>query len=172
MQPLYLLTAVDVRRAEETGSSRATTISKLAFPGLKFAGAEHNPGGGVLAVNFAQPRLEALEPKFEAKGIDTDIFRGFGQSSRWTFAGSYREKKAGGGALVAGRGIIEGAVSAWEPDESDPAEFQGCNHSFTEVTHFEFHLADKELFYVDFWERVLRVNGVDLFAEERRALGA
>lgn len=172
MQPLYLLTAVDVRRAEEAGSSRATTISKLAFPSIQFAGAEHNPGGGVLAVNFAQPRLQAMEPKFEAKGIDKDIFRGLGQSGRWTFAGAYREKKPGGGGTVAGRGIIEGAVTMWEPDESDPAAFQGCNHSFTEVTHFEFHLADVELFYVDFWERVCRVNGVDLFADERRALGA
>lgn len=172
MQPLYMLTAVDVRRADETGNTRATTISKLAFPSIQFAGSEHSPGGGVMSVNFAQHRINALEPRFEAKGIDLDIFRGMGQTARWTFAGAYREKKPGGGGLVPGRGIIEGAVTMWEPDESDPAEFQGCNHSFTEVTHFEFHIDDRELFYVDFWERVVRVDGVDLFADVRRALGA
>lgn len=171
MQPLYQLTAVDVRRAAETGTSRANTIAKLALPGLTFAGAEHTPGGGVLAVKFAQPRLEAIEPKFEAKGLDLDVFRGLGKPDRWIFAGAYREKKPGGGGVVGARAIIEGAISVWEPDESDPAEFQGCNHTFTEVTHYEFVLDGIELFYVDFFENVLRVNGEDMFAEERRALG-
>lgn len=171
MQPLYQLTAVDVRRALETGTSRATTIAKLAMPGLKFVGSEHSPGGGVLAVNFAQPRLEAIEPKFEVKGLDLDVFRGLGKPDRWIFAGAYREKKPGGGGVVGARAVIEGAISSWEPDESDPAEFQGCNHTFTEVTHYEFVLDGRELFYIDFFENVLRVNGVDMFADERRALG-
>ncbi|GHA13286.1 hypothetical protein GCM10007989_04840 [Devosia pacifica] len=172
MQPLYLLTAVDLRRATETGSSRAATISSLTLPSIQFANAEHNPGGGVGAVNFAIPRIQAPEPKFSAKGIDRDIFRGMGQAERWTFAGAYREKRSGGSVSIGGRGIIEGAITMWEPDESDPAEFQGCNHSFTEVTHYELTLGDEELFYWDFWERVVRVAGVDLFADERRALGA
>lgn len=172
MQPLYQLTAVDVRRAEEAGTSRATMISKLALPGLTFAGAEHSPGGGVMAVKFAQPRLEVLEPKFEVKGLDLDVFRGLGVRDRWVFAAAYREKRPGGGSTVGARAVIEGAISVWEPDESDPAEFQGCNHTFTEVTHYELTLGGQELFYVDFFERVLRVNGVDMFEEERRALGA
>ncbi|WEK04572.1 MAG: phage major tail tube protein [Candidatus Devosia phytovorans] len=171
MQPLYQLTAVDVRRALETGTSRATNITKLAMPGLKFAGAEHNPGGGVLAVNFAQPRLEALEPKFETKGLDLDVFRGLGTSGKWIFAGAYREKRPGGGKTVGARAVIEGAITSWEPDESDPAELQGCNHLFTEVTHYELVLDGRELFYIDFHENVLRVDGVDLFEADRRALG-
>lgn len=172
MQPLYLLTAVDVRRAEVAGTSRATMISKLALPGLTFVTSEHSPGGGVMAVNFVQPRLEAVEPKFESKGLDLDVWRGMGARDRWVFAAAYREKRPGGGATVGARAIIEGAISVWEPDESDPAEFQGCNHTFSEVTHYELTLGDKELFYVDTFERVLRVNGVDMFEEERRALGA
>lgn len=171
MQPLYQLSAVDVRRAQEAGTSRATTIAKLAMPGLSFVGSEHSPGGGVMAVKFTQPRLEALEPKFEAKGIDLDVFRGMGQTDRWVFAGAYREKKPGGGGVVPARAIIEGAISAWEPDESDPAEMQGCNHTFAEVTHYEFILNGVELFYVDFFENVIRMNGVDLFADDRKALG-
>lgn len=171
MQPLYQLTAVDVRRAEEAGTSRATVINKLTLPGLTFAGSEHTPGGGVVTVKFAQPRLEAIEPKFEVKGLDLDVFRGLGQPGRWIFAGAYREKKSGGGGVVGARAIIEGAISIWEPDESDPAEFQGCNHTFSEVTHYEFSLDGQELFYIDFFENVLRVNGVDMFAAERRALG-
>lgn len=171
MLPIYQLAAVDVRRAMETGKTRATAISKLTMPGLTFMGAEHTPGGGVMAVKFNQPRIEALEPKFESKGLDPDVFRGLGITDRWVFAGSYREIKPGGGGKVSARAVIEGAISVWEPDESDPAEMQGCNHTFTEVTHYELTLGDKELFYVDFFENILRINGVDLFEEDRRALG-
>lgn len=172
MTSLYLLTAVDVRRAEVAGSSRATIINKLTMPSLEFATAEHNPGGGIMAADFVLPRLNKVEPKFDAKGIDTDIFNGLGLSTKWTFAGAYREKKPGGGAAVPARAIIEGAIATWEPDESDPAEFQGCTHTFKEVTHYEFLLNGVELFYVDFFERVFRRDGVDLFEADRRALGA
>lgn len=70
------------------------------------------------------------------------------------------------------RAIIEGAVSTWEPDESSPGDFQGCTHTFSSVTHYEFTLDGEELFYVDFHERIFRRNGVDLFEDVRKALGA
>ncbi|MBO9125450.1 MULTISPECIES: phage major tail tube protein [unclassified Rhizobium] len=170
--PLYLLSAVDVRRVSAPDTVRGITIASLTLPGITFATGEHNPGGGVMAVNFSLPRIEAPEPAFSAKGIDTNIFTGLGETDRWVFAGSYLRRGPGGGAAVPGRAIIEGVINAWEPDESDPAEFQGCTHTFAEVTHYEFHLDGVELFYIDFWERVLRVGGVDRFASHRSALGA
>jgi len=170
MQTIYMLTAVDVRRAEKEGTSRATSISKLTIPPIKFATAGHNPGGGVMATDFTLPRIEALEPKFMVKGIDTDVFGGFGTRDRWVFAGAYKDKRTG--ADIPARAVIEGAISQWEPDESDPADFQGCNHALTEVTHFELSLDGRELFYIDFWERILRRDGVDLFQGVRGALGA
>lgn len=168
--PLYLLTAVDVRRAEQAGTSRVNTIAKLTIPAIRFVTANHNPGGGVMGVDYALPRIQPPEPAFSAKGIDADIFGGFGLRERWVFAGSYRDKRTN--AAVPARAIIEGAIVEWEPDESDPSEFQGCNHIFKEVTHYEFTLNGKELFYVDSDERVLRRNGEDLFAADRAALGA
>lgn len=170
MQPLYLLTAVDVRRATQAGSSRATIIEKLTLPAIKFVTAEHNPGGGVMAVNYALPRIEAVEPAFAVKGFDTDIFNGFGLIDTWVFAGAVRDKKTNKG--LPARAIIEGAITEWEPDEASPTEFLGCNHSIKEVTHYEFWLNGKELWYVDAEERIIRRNGIDLFAEERQALGA
>lgn len=170
MDTIYMLTAVDVRRAETPGTSRVNSISKLTIPPVKFATAGHNPGGGVMAMDFTLPRIEALEPKFMVKGLDTDVFGGFGTRDRWVFAGAYTDKRTG--LPVRGRAIIEGAVTQWEPDESDPADFQGCNHALTEVSHFELTIDGKELFYVDFWERILRRNGVDLFEGVRGALGA
>ncbi|MFN4098142.1 MAG: phage major tail tube protein [Pararhodobacter sp.] len=170
MQPLYMLTAVDVRRANEPDSSRAITISKMTIPAVKFMTASHNPGGGVMGVEFALPRAEPIEPAMEIKGFDTDIFRGLGLVDRWTFAGAVRDKKTG--LAIPARAIIEGAIVEWEPDEASPEEFVGCTHAIKEVTHYEFLLNGQELFYVDFWERVMRRNGEDLFAADRRALGA
>lgn len=170
MQPLYTLVAVDVRRAEQAGSSRATTISKLTIPPIKFATANHNPGGGVMSVDFALPRIEAPEPAMELKGFDGDIFRGLGDVDRWVFAAAVKEKKSG--LVVPARAIIEGAITEWTPDEASPEDFLGCTHAFKEVTHYEFHLNGEELWYIDFWERVLRTGGTDLFADVRRALGA
>lgn len=170
MQDIYMLTAVDVRRAEQNDTSRALIIEKLTLPAIKFAEAEHNPGGGVGQVGFILPRIEKVEPAFMVRGIDTDAFNGMGVSSRWTFAGAYRNKKTG--AVVPGRGIIEGAIRTWEPDESSPTDFQGCNYAFAEVTHYEFLLNGEEKWYWDFWEREIRRDGIDYFADERAALGA
>lgn len=169
-QELLMLTAVDVRRATQPDTSRAVTIDKLTIPPIKFIKSGHNPGGGVMEVDFTQPRIEKLEPAFSVKGVDREIFTGMGLTDKWTFAGAYRDKKTG--RSIPGRAIIEGALSEWEPDESDPTEFQGCNHMLCEVTHFEFSIDDTELWYIDSWERIIRRNGVDLFADDRRALGA
>lgn len=164
-----LLTAVDVRRAEKAGTSRPNIVSKVVIPPIKFVKVDSNPGGGVMGVRHVLPRIEPLEPAFTSIGLDEDIFDGMGELDKWVLAGSYSHARRG---VLAARCIIEGVISDWEPDESDPAEFQGCNHVFSGILHFEFHLAGKELLYIDFEERILRRNGVDLWAKYRQALGA
>lgn len=169
MQNILVLTAIDVRRASETGSGRPNLVTKLTIPPIKFATANHNPGGGVISKDYVLPRVQTIEPAFSVKGIDTDIFRGFGTVDRWVFAGAYRDTKTG--AMLPARAIIEGAIAEWEPDETSPEEFQGCNHMFKEVGHFELRLNGKELWYIDDDERALRRNGDDLFKDVRQALG-
>jgi hypothetical protein len=100
---IYLLTAVDVRRASTPGTSRANIIASLTMPGLVFATAEHNPGGGAMAVNFALPRIEAPEPAFAVKGIDTEAFIGMGEVDTWTFAGAYKMRGPGQARVVPAR---------------------------------------------------------------------
>lgn len=169
-KPLLILTAVDVRRATEAGTSRANTISTLTIPPIKRVVSEHNPGGGIMAVDFTQPRIEKLEPAFSVKGLDDDVMRGMGGKDTWTFASVYKDTQKG--VSLAARGIIEGVITSWEPEESDPAEFKGCNYAFAEVTHFEFLLDNVEWCYFDFWEREARFMGRSLFEDTRRALGA
>eukprot|EP00903_Cladosiphon_okamuranus_P001615 g1613.t1 len=173
--PVFKLAKYEIRRWRPAvegleGSTRANAISKLVLPPFKLKNASHTPGGGVGTINAVLPRIEEVEPKFEIKGLDTDIFDGFGIREKWVFAGSYRDLRTN--KAVPGRAVIEGAISQWESDESDPDAYQGCTHILTEVIHYEFVLDGQELFYWDFFERELRRNGEDLFAQDRAALGA
>lgn len=171
-KPLLLLQAVDLRRADETSPDSKIIIKSLAFPSITFVSTEHNPGGGIGAAGFLQPRIEMLEPKFDAGGVDTDIFRGMGTRQKWVFAAAYRDTTTN--KSLPGRGVIEAAVSGWEPDASDPTEFQGCSHSFAECVHFEFAIDGRGHFYYDFFERELTtLDGAKLwdFGGLRAALG-
>jgi phage tail tube protein FII len=172
-QPLYVMEAVDVRRADQPDSSRAITVNRLVLPPIRRKTSGYAPGGGVGEVNFTFPQIDPVEPTFELKGLDPDIMRhlGFaaGQYDKWVFAGSVRKKQ--GGAAIPSRAIIQGVVAAWEPDEFSTGEFFGCNHVLQEVTHYEFHLDGEELWYWDFYEREGRSGGVSWFSDTRTALG-
>ena len=173
MQPLYILEAVDVRRADQAQSSRALTISKMAIPAIKRVKAEHKPGGGVGNVQFTFPMIEAVEPKFELKGFDPDIIGNFGfaagTADKWTFAGAVRDKRSG--RAIPARAVIQGIISEWEPTEFSPGEVAGVNHVINEVTHYEFWLDSTELWYWDFWERAGRSGGTSWFSDVVTALG-
>lgn len=172
-QPLYVLEAVDVRRADEPDSSRAITLNKLAIPEIKRKTGAYAPGGGVGEVNWTFPQVDPIEPKFELKGFDPDILRkmGFaaGSYDKWVFAGAVRNKQGGG--LMPARAIIQGVIATWSPDEFSVGEMFGCNHELQEVTHYEFHLDGEELWYWDFYEREGRSGGVSWFGDIRTALG-
>lgn len=170
MQPLYVLSAVDLRRATEAGSSRLTTVQKLAFPSPKLVTVSHSAGGGVGAVNYALPRTEAPEPKAQIGGPDADLFRGFGEVAAWTFAASYIDQATG--LAVPARGVFRGAISTFEPEETDPESMQTCNYMWANVTEFGFTLGETELFYINHQTAELRFHGNDLMARHRRALGA
>lgn len=170
LTPLYMLNAVDLRRATKAGSSRKTIISKLVVPSIKFKTASHAPGGSVMDVNFNQPRIDAPEPRFSVKGVDTDAFDGMGEIDEWVMAGAYTDKT--NGRVVPSRVLLTGAISSFEPDESDPTEFQGCAYGFTEVTRIEMTLDNKQLFMADLFAGELIINGKDHFAAISNALGA
>ncbi|MGD9740881.1 MAG: phage major tail tube protein [Bauldia sp.] len=172
-QPLYVLEAVDVRRADETDQSRRLTITKIALPEVKRKTTNFAPGGGIGELAIAMPQIDPIMPKFELKGYDTDIISrmGFatGQHDKWLFAGALRDKQTG--KAIPARAVIQGIVSTWTPDESELGGLAGCNYEINEVTHYEFSIDGTELFYFDWMEGVGRSGGVDWFQDVRTALG-
>ncbi|MBO9424699.1 phage major tail tube protein [Labrenzia sp. R4_1] len=169
MQPIYMLQGVDLRLSNAESGSRATTISKLTIPPVEFVTASHSPGGGVTSVDYALPRTKPFEPAAKVNGLDVELIGKLGVKEVWTFAKAFRDKT--NGQDVAYRGTIEGVLTQWEPDESDPEEFQGCNHVFKEVTHFDISFNGKELIYIDADELEIRLNGISRTVGYRGALG-
>ena len=166
-QPLFINDKIDLRRKDDPDKSRVNILTKLYMPGIKYTTASHNPGGGVGAVEFVKPRIEAPEPKAELKGLDTDLMGLLGQPIAWTFASSFR--KLPENKWVSCRGEIHGALTEWEPDEMSAEDLMGCNLVWKEVTRLEVTLDGKELLYWDWWEGELRPDPNASLS--RRALG-
>lgn len=168
----YILEACDVRRADRPDTSRAKIIETMALPGLTRKTTDFTPGGGVGTINYAWPQLDAIEPKFGTGGLDLDVLKNYGFADgtrdKWVFAGSIRVPRKG---YVALRAIIEGVVSAWEPDEFSVGNLMKCNHTIQEVSHYEILLDGEEIVYYDYDENDARSGGVSWFSATRRALG-
>ncbi|KZL02259.1 MULTISPECIES: phage major tail tube protein [unclassified Pseudovibrio] len=166
-RPMLINGDIDLRLVSEPDESRANILSKLVLPAFKYTTVNHNPGGGIGAVDFGKPRTEAFEPKAEHKGLDNKLLEKLGKHEEWVFAGNYRQMP--GNLWLPVRGFIYATLMEWEPDEMGADDLPGCNLAFKEVTHVELILDGKELFYWDFWEREMRPDPTD--GERKRALG-
>lgn len=174
-QAPYVLTGVDVRRVADPESSRIRIINSLTAPALKNKTIGHTHGGGIGAVEYVIPAMEAFAPTFETLGPDLDSLAAVGlitgSTDLWVFAGAYL--KRGAAKPIASRIIIGGTVA--EVDEGSHGaggvDKQVTKHAIHSVTHYERHIEGKEWIYWDFDEMIFRVNGSDVFADQRAALG-
>lgn len=167
--PYYVLAAVDMRRSKDPDDSRRFIINKLVIPTIKFKTISQSAGGAVMDVNHSIPNLEAPEPRFMVNGVDESMADQMGIIDEWTGAAAYINKNTG--EAVPARCKIRGSITSWEPDEHTPGEFNGCNHSFTDVTRLELTIGDKRLFLVDQHTAELWTGETDHMAAINSALG-
>lgn len=173
-QDILIIEEVDVRRYDDPEDTRVFTLTKMALSPIKRKRSEHTPGGGIGTVDFALPMADAMEPTFSTKGLDLDVLRKFGFTSgtndKWTYAATVRNKKTN--ALIPLRATIQGIVCEWSPGEHTPGELLDCDHSLMEVKYYQLVVDNVEIFCWDFYGRIWRNGGTDIFAEYRAALGA
>ncbi len=173
-QQPYILTGVDVRRVS-TGESRVKIINSFSAPAIKQKTIAHTHGGGVGAVNYVLPSLEAFTPSFDTFGPDLDSLAAVGLlpgvNDQWVFAGAYQVR--GATRPIASRIILTATVSEIDDGQHSAAggDKQGVKHALHNVTHYERHIDGTEWIYWDIDEMVFRVNGTDRFADQRGALG-
>ncbi len=167
-QNFLVLDRVDVRRSGVAGSGRPNIVAKFVIPPIRMKNVTRTAGGGVADIDYVQYRLQAIEPAATIHGFDSDLLPGV--KDRYTLAASLRIRKTG--LLVPLRCEIEGIIAEWAPDEGDPAQFNGCNSTWKEVTHFELTIDGQEWWYVDEDEGEIRRMGKSLTEASRRALGS
>lgn len=174
-QTPYVLTGVDVRRAADPESSRFKIIDSFKAPAIKHKTIDHTQGGGIGSVKYVLPVLEAFEPSFETFGPDLDALSSVGlvagQTDTWVFSGAYLVR--GKAKPVANRIIVTGTVAEIDEGTHSGAgsDKQKTSHAIHGVTHYERHIEGVEKIYWDVDEPAFRVNGVDVFADYRAALG-
>ncbi|WP_137136610.1 phage major tail tube protein [Rhizobium sp. FKY42] len=161
-----IMTMVDFRPSTAAEDSRSTILQKVVLGALKYKTVPHSSGGGVLDVEFFFPKLEAIQLGIMVNGFDKDLMPGLQGS--WTFAAAMRNNK---GKRVSVRMDVEGVITEWTPDDAAPGDFKGCNSSIKQIEHLELHVDGEEWFYADNREGIIRVNGVDITAEDRAAIG-
>lgn len=175
MQPLYIMEAADVRRADVADNSRVLTLTRVVFGELKRKSVNLNPGGGIGEVSFLTNSLEPIECAFDTRGIDEDALAGFGFDGtfdKWTLAGSMKNMDTG--VSVPSRAIIRGIIQSVKHDDFTGAgggAMFGCAYTLAQVLHYELWLNNKELWYFDWFQRIGRANGNDWFQGTRNALG-
>lgn len=173
MQTLYQFEAMDVRRADVPGGSRALTVNKVSLPALKRLQADHSPGGGAGKLRVTFPQIEQVEPSFEVKGMDREALRLFGlplhEQDKWVFAGAMRDKTTS--RVLPVRANIQGVMTEIDPDDFGLGDHIGMKLAIKEVVHYELVIDGIEEFYFDFFEIEVRVGGVSVMSPVRNALG-
>lgn len=167
-QNFLVLDRIDIRRSGVAGSGRSNIAAKFVIAPIKLKTVTRTAGGSVTDVEYVQYRTEAIQPAATIHGFDDDLLPGI--KDRYTLAGSLRVRKTN--TFVPLRCEIEGIIAEWAPDEADPAQFNGCNSIWKEVTHFELTIDGQEWWYVDEDEGEIRRMGKSLTEASRRALGS
>jgi hypothetical protein len=148
------------------------TLEEVALPTLQEMYQDHHPGGSRVAIEVAVG-IEKLTASFKTKGIDPDLYAQFGGNSRrentYTAYGVLRDKRTGNLSQL--KAILRGRLGQIEPDAMKRGELSGHGYAINEVMHYELHIGGAEVMYWDFFTQVLRQNGTDQTAEERRLLG-
>lgn len=172
-QPILIMEEVDVRRTSDPEDGRPLTITKFGLPKPVRKRADHTPGGGVGTKQYLLPMLDAFEPTFSVKGIDTDTLDKFGFTAgthdTWTFAATIRNKA--NNKLLPFRCYIRGIIADWSPNDHTPGELIDCDHTIAEVGMVRYELDGVMKFHWDFDARIFNPGTGDIMAEYRTALG-
>lgn len=152
-------------------ASKHLTIMELQLPTLQEMYQDHHPGGSRVAVEVGLG-IEKLTATFKLTGMDPVMYSQFGVNSQqknvFTAYGLLRDKRTG--AAEQAKAILRGRLGSIEQDAFQRGELIGHTYAINEVMHYELFIGGAEKVYWDFFTQVLRQDGLDQSAEERRIL--
>lgn len=172
MSTIYLMTDANLFVGDHNpDKSKHLTLTELKLPDLQENFADHSPGGGRVATEFAVG-VAKLEPTFNLAGFDPDLLSEFGLSTRYrnmfTAYGVITDQRTG--KEIEAKAIIEARLGRVAPDAFTKGEVQGHEYAMNSVVHYELWFDGREKIAWDFFTNLWRVDGVDQNAVANRIL--
>ncbi len=169
---VYMMEAVNLFAGDHNPeSSKHLTITELKLPDLQEMFADHHPGGGLVATEFAVG-VEKLEPTFNLAGFDPELLTEFGLNTRYrnrfTAYGVIRDQRTG--KALEAKAIIEARLGRVAPDAFQRGEMQSHEYAMNSVVHYELWFDGSPKIEWDFFTSLWRVDGVDQNADVNRIL--
>lgn len=154
-------------------NSQALTLKSVKIPGLEEATKNHNPGGGVLAIDIGMKKINAPMFTFKLAGMQPDVMPRFMTSRRqnYTLRGNLfdlatQEDKP----CIA---VINGKMTKVETSEFQKDDGVDTDYEIREIVKYILTIDNAEKYYLDFFLGAagVRVDGVPLFGAAARNLG-
>ena len=149
------------------GTSLAGRVTKGVVPNLTLATEEHSAGGMAGTVDVFTGALEKLEAELEMAGLSPDFMAGLGRTDfPLTLRGSISDGTAPNSAIYQMRGLFRSL---------ETGDFERGNKGMQKIgvtlTYLKVTIAGRELAEADVLGSRLIIDGRDLMADHRAALG-
>ena len=153
-------------------NSKHLTLQEVKLPALEETFQEHNPGGGVSAIEIAVG-MEKLECSFKLVGHDPNIFKYFGLARNgdtlFTFRSHLVDKITGDDMAM--RATVKGRLAKIDPDTYKAGDLQTHDYEIKGILQYALYYGTKEAVFLDWASNTLRADGVDQYARRNAALG-
>lgn len=169
---LYVMEAANLYCGDhDPTNSKHLTIEDWTLPDLQAIYIDHMPGGSFVGVEF-EVGVQKIVSNFRLKGFDPDTMKLFGIGTQlknvFTGYGMIRDKRTG--RAFEAKAIFEARLGKVTADTFKRGDSLGHAYSLNEVTHYELHFDNDELFFWDFFTNTFRVGSVDQNADLNRIL--
>lgn len=169
----------------QPGAATYLTLRQMKLPNMEENYVEHNPGGGIAAIEIFT-HINRLESTFTLAGWQPRIMgllaRGNAsrQAQRYTAYGVLREQRTG--KPMQARAVLWGRLGASNPTAFRRGDLMETEFTIKGITHYELYMEENassdgsvsvmsQIYYWDFFENVLLVDGHNVFARENAILG-
>lgn len=148
------------------GVGMAGLVTKATPPEFELVMEEHKSGGTAGAEEISLGALKMMTFPLTLAEVRGDIFNHLGREIGFTVRGSQGNGTVKEAVIYQMRGTLKQLKgSDWEPESKASLD---CTFTVRKVT---LTIGSVERVHYDARNMIFRVNGVDLFAEDRTALG-
>jgi len=173
---MFLMQAASLLAGDEDPSKTHTLdISSVKMPMLQENSTDHKPGGGAMGIKIGMGQFEALTVSFKIKGLAPDLMTQIGVNAprrrKYTMRGSILDLRQN--VELPGLCVVEGRMLKADMSEFSQDAGVDTDYEIHEITHYELHINEQEIYYFNFWNGPagVRINGAAVLGDRARNLG-